>query len=164
MDDLNTDILSKGKELLKLMMKWKTIDKDIFFGGAVEKYLQVKCPNCSYYKENPSRHYWNNYASHYTACVGRANIAELVACQIGFVNGTVTTTVPINHPNHTNQRDTSNFIITIGKQKSTNMWLKLICLKNLLLNSVKCPIMRESVTYPETKSTKVVTNNRAHVT
>mgnify|MGYP000205431367 CR=1 FL=1 len=41
MDDLNTDILSKGKELLKLMMKWKTIDKDIFFGGAVEKYLQV---------------------------------------------------------------------------------------------------------------------------
>ena len=81
MDDLNNDALPKGKELVKLMMTWKIIVKELF-GGAVEKYLQVQCLNCSYYKEKPTRHGWNNYASHYTACVGRENIAQLVARQI----------------------------------------------------------------------------------
>ena len=59
-------------------MKWSIFDKEVL-GGGMEKYLKVECPNCAYKKENLLRNGWNNYAAHYVACVGKNNLAKLVA-------------------------------------------------------------------------------------
>ena len=77
MDDLNTDTLPKGKEPVELMMKWKIIDKELF-GCAVENTLKYNAPTVVITKKRQLEHGWNNYTSHYTACVGTSNIADLL--------------------------------------------------------------------------------------
>ena len=60
------------------MMKWEIVKKEEF-GGQMQNYIKVKCPNCGVSKEAKLKGGWNNYATHYTTCVGITNLAELVA-------------------------------------------------------------------------------------
>ena len=70
--------LPKGKELVQLMMKWEIVNKEEI-GGQIQNYIKVQCTNYDYQKEKILKGGWNNYATHYTTCVGITNLAELVA-------------------------------------------------------------------------------------
>ena len=93
----------------------EVIDKEML-GGAVKKYIKVECPNCSYFKENPLKNGWSNYANHYTACVGKGNVPALVACQIVVVNDSIIALVLYGPFTPESKSNSNSFIIDTDKQ------------------------------------------------
>ena len=117
------------------MMKWHVVEKEVL-GGTMERYLKIKCPHCSYVRENLLRNGWNNYAAHYVACVGRSNLCELVAEDKKNNNKYL-----VVHDSRTDPQSDhkSHFVIATDKQKSTHMRLQLFTLKNMVILIQKTP-------------------------
>ena len=139
MNSICHEELPKGKSLVKLMMKWQVVEKEVL-GGGIEKYLKVGCPNCSYLKENLLRNGWNSYAAHYIACVGKSNLPSLIAEKTNANPSSLVLHDPRTEPS---RDEKCHFVIATDTQKSTHMWLQLITLKSMPLWDVECEWMRK---------------------
>ena len=93
--------LPKGKELVQLMMKWEIVNKEEI-GGKIQNYIKAQCSNCDYQREKILKGGWNNYANHYTTCVGINNLAELVARK-RLTNDTTRSLVQYNPQSQSNK-------------------------------------------------------------
>ena len=147
MDSSVSLAIPKGKELVQLMMKWEILEQEDL-GGTVNKAVKVQCPNCAYSKTQLMKYGWTNFAQHYINCVGKDKKGELVhqkrrieeenICSVvNESNGAI-----VQHLSPSNKSDALHFVVATDKQKSTHMWLKLVCLKNLPLSNIECPVYR----------------------
>ena len=79
------------------------------------------------------------------------------------MNDSITTLVPYSPSTPEAKINIDKFIMISDEKNSTHIWLELICLKNIPLQSVACDIMRHWVKYSVTKSTKVVKDTGIHL-